>query len=100
MINIQTEQLRSLTDAARLLPRRPHPSTLWRWWKRGVKGVKLETVVVGGIRYTSVEAMQRFAERLSEVGGDPLPVRATNAGNGTRCHRQEAVERELAALGL
>jgi hypothetical protein len=32
---------------------------------RGVRGVRLEGVKVGGTTYTSVEALQRFAERLS-----------------------------------
>jgi hypothetical protein len=99
MIDIQTEQLRSLTDASRLIPSKPHPSTLWRWWKRGIRGVKLETVVIGGARYTSVEALQRFADRLSAPGGGASTARTRKGGNGNR-RRLEAVERELEALGL
>lgn len=38
-----------INQAARLFPgRRPHVSTLWRWAQRGVRGVKLVIVRVGG----------------------------------------------------
>ena len=47
------EILVPLTEAVQLLPSRPHFSTLWRWYRRGVFGVRLETVVIGGRRYTS-----------------------------------------------
>jgi len=48
MIDITTETLLSLLDAAKQLPGRPHVSTLYRWRIRGVRGVRLETVLVGG----------------------------------------------------
>ncbi|MCR9211960.1 MAG: DUF1580 domain-containing protein [bacterium] len=40
-------------------------STAWRWANRGVKGVKLETVSIGGKRLTSVQAVTRFLKRTS-----------------------------------
>jgi hypothetical protein len=68
-IDFGSEHLLSLTDAAKQLPRRragrkPHISTLYRWALRGLKGVKLETVQVGGTTCTSVEALQRFFDSL------------------------------------
>jgi hypothetical protein len=71
MIDIETEQLCLLAEATKCVPGNPHISTLIRWWKRGVKGVKLETLIVGGRRYTSVEAIQRFLAQLNEPGPDP-----------------------------
>ena len=68
MINIETEDLRLLTKASADVPGRPHISTLIRWALRGVKGVKLETAFVGGRRFTSVEAIHRFLNRLNEPG--------------------------------
>jgi len=47
------------------LPGQPHLSTLWRWYRRGVRGVRLETVVVGGRRFTSRAAIERFIERTT-----------------------------------
>lgn len=35
-------------------------STAHRWRKRGVRGVKLETCLLGGRRCTSDQALQRF----------------------------------------
>jgi hypothetical protein len=54
--------------------KRVNVSTVWRWAMHGCRGVRLETVVIGGGRFTSREAIQRFAERLSEArtGGDQL----------------------------
>ncbi len=43
------------------------PSTLWRWHARGVRGVKLETVLVGGMRMTSEEALARFCEAVTKA---------------------------------
>jgi hypothetical protein len=67
MIDITTESLRLLNQATADVPGRPHISTLIRWWRRGVRGVKLETVLVGGRRYTSLEAIQRFVKRQSKT---------------------------------
>lgn len=76
-IEIATETVMSLTEAAKILPRRragrkPHVSTLYRWAARGLKGIVLETVQVGGTTCTSREAMQRFFENLSR--GRPLRI--------------------------
>ncbi|NQT20876.1 MAG: DUF1580 domain-containing protein [Planctomycetes bacterium] len=73
MIRIETEKLISLSDACELLPRRrrgrkPCFSTLWRWAMEGISGVRMETLRVGGTLCTSHEALQRFFQRLSELG--------------------------------
>lgn len=62
MIDIERENLVLLSRASALVPGRPHASTLIRWALRGIRGRKLETVIVGGRRYTSVEAVRRFVE--------------------------------------
>ena len=41
-----------------------HVTTVYRWINHGVRGFRLESIKVGGTTYTSVEAMQRFAEGL------------------------------------
>jgi len=75
MIDTDNEQLKLLTRAPPYVPGRPHISSLIRWASRGVKGVKLETVVIGGRRYTSIEAIGRFITRLnaSETSGTVPP---------------------------
>ena len=69
-IDITREQVITLREATAILPRQKgqkglHISTLYRWCSRGVRGVRLETLKLGGRVVTSVEALQRFAERCS-----------------------------------
>lgn len=70
-INIQDERLLTFSEAAEYLPQghRPTKPTWWRWWRYGLYGVKLETVVVGRSRYTTAEAVMRFAAQLTDRGG-------------------------------
>ena len=76
MIDISTENLITISEAARRLPGRVAFSTIWRWALQGVRCVRLETTVIGGRRYTSIEAMQRFSERcLAAANGEPAPTR-------------------------
>jgi uncharacterized protein DUF1580 len=70
MIDLASETLISFSDACRRLPSRragrpAHPATLYRWASEGVRGVRLETIRVGGSLCTSVEALQRFCEQLT-----------------------------------
>ena len=42
------------------LGNRVHPTTLHRWRLRGIRGVKLETILAGGKRYTSASSLNKF----------------------------------------
>jgi hypothetical protein len=57
------------SDRVRVPPRRhgrkPAAATWFRWAKDGFRGVVLETLQVGGTKCTSVEAVQRFFDRLT-----------------------------------
>ena len=66
-MSLLTEQLRTLTEASREIPGRPHITTMMRWSLRGIRGIKLETILIGGRRFTSEEAIERFIERLSDT---------------------------------
>jgi len=92
MIDLGTETVLSLNQAAKAAPGRPHLATIWRWAQRGVKGVKLETIVVGGRRFTSSEAIERFIARTTAAAnGEPAPIR-------TPRQRQRAIAAAEAAL--
>lgn len=56
------ETLVTFSDARCAFPggRRVSLATLHRWRLSGVRGVKLETCLVGGRRHTSREAVDRF----------------------------------------
>ena len=44
-----------------------HMVTLSLWYRRGVRGVRLETLMVGGRRCTSLEALSRFYQAVSQA---------------------------------
>lgn len=71
MIDINREELLTLAQAARRIPSRTgkglHVSTVGRWALKGLRGVKLETIQVGGTKYTSKEAVQRFFDALTRL---------------------------------
>lgn len=68
MLDLASEDLFPLTDTANI-PGRPHPTTVGRWATRGVRGIRLETVRIGGRLYTSAEAVQRFVAALTATDG-------------------------------
>ncbi len=72
----KNESYLTLREAARYFPTRPHLATVWRWAAKGVKGVRLETVVVGGQRFTTAEACDRFIAQLNGAKVLTMPTRA------------------------
>ena len=59
-IDLTAENLITLSEAARLLPTKPAPCTLWRWRSKGVNGARLECVRSGGRWLTTRHALVRF----------------------------------------
>ncbi len=94
MIEIKEETIVSLTDAAKTLPHRragkkPHVSTLYRWAGNGLRGVKLETIQVGGTLCTSLEALQRFFDGLgAQSGVRTLPTTPTREAEIRRAEEE------------
>ena len=98
-MDLLRENLVTLSEAARALPSRRkgksvHPSTLHRWALRGVGGHRLETVRIGGTAYTSREALERFAERLTAA---PCAFQPTTLAKKVAV---DEVESTLDGLGL
>lgn len=101
MIDFQNEQVLTLADAAKLLPprrrgRRPHPTTLARWAKFGIRGVQLEVICVGDTTCTSVQALQRFFDLLTELERFPGRVQQ----DPTTMANEDDIEAELAMEGM
>lgn len=86
MSRISTESLITLRAASKLIPGRRgrgvNLSTIWRWCLYGARGVKLDSITIGGARYTSKEAIARFIEKCShneaEPAGRPSRARASS----------------------
>lgn len=84
VIDTRTENLfplAELPDHWPLLPggRRLHRSVGYRYASKGIgpRADRLETVMMGSVRYTSHEAVQRFVERLTEAADGDVVVRPT-----------------------
>lgn len=91
---VLTEKLVSPTEASRHAPGRPHVSTIWRWMTRGCRGIRLESLVCAGRRFTSVEAIDRFvAATTAAADGAPAPIR-------TPARRERDIAQAEAALGI
>jgi hypothetical protein len=94
MIDTSAEQPIPLSLAARETPNRQgergvNVATVWRWSLRGIRGCKLETILIGGQRMTSREALQRFF-----VATTAAADRSDTAMGTSREHRIEAAERK------
>lgn len=102
-IDITNEEVVTLSQATEYVPARGrankvHVSTIYRWALRGIGGVRLETVMVGGTRCTSVEALLRFFDRLTAAADG-----TSTSSPATSRHRKaqvRAAERELEAAGI
>ena len=102
MIDISSEAVVTLTEATHHLPRRrkgkrPAVSTIFRWAQHGLRGVRLETIQVGGTKCTSIEALQRFCERLTHGNGSAPESPRSPA---RRRRAAESAERELERQGV
>jgi hypothetical protein len=113
-IDITTEKLISAAEYARMRPtgrngRPMHLATAYRHFSPGVNGIALEHVKFGGQTYTSVEAVQRFAERLTSArdalrSGAPISPAPPTAFAGRSAFRRgredKRTEQRLDAAGI
>ena len=86
MIDVETEELLTLGEAAKRLRvdgRAVSIRSTWRWALRG----KLETIKMGGRRVTSAEAIARMLVRQNP-DADPLISRATRRREITAAERR------------
>lgn len=104
MLDINTESVLSLGGAAKACPlidgKRPHISTLWRWMRRGVRGVHLEHARIGKRVVTSREALARFASALAEAdhAAQSSPQPSAQPTSRTQAQRAAGIRRAEAEL--
>jgi len=92
MIDLTQEELVPIRDVPKHLPPRPtgkrvHISAVYRWLLRGIRGVRLESLKIGGTTYTSKEALQRFADRLTS------PAHVSDTVPATTLTRKRQIDR-------
>jgi hypothetical protein len=100
MIDIEIETLLRICDVPKwteeVLKNRVSKSTAHRWRLRGCRGVKLETLMVGGVRHTSREALSRFFDRVTAASNGES--QAPHCHVPSRSHL--LAQRELEAEGF
>ena len=98
-IDLDHDELVTLGEACRLLPRRRSPATLWRWRTSGVlvngRRIRLECVRVGGQWHTTRAAFSEFLRTQTDAA---LPSSSTDDEQPDG--RSEAVEQKLKDAGL
>jgi len=50
----------TLSEAAKRLPGRPAPATLWRWSREGLNGIQLRTIRIGRKIHTRRDWLENF----------------------------------------
>jgi hypothetical protein len=93
MIDPATEQLLLLREAAAIVnpSHPPHIATIWRWATAGLQGgIRLESMKIGGQRFTSREAIRRFLVRLNEPAAVPMEPNAAAIEAGRRLEEMGA----------
>ena len=95
MIDHEIEELIPFEVCGQHIPGRPDRSTTYRWWLKGVRGAKLETLLIGNKRFTSREAIGRF---IAAQNATETPVPQFTPSQRTRM--SEAARKELQAIGI
>ncbi|MGE3172488.1 MAG: DUF1580 domain-containing protein [Planctomycetota bacterium] len=90
-IDVRREQILTFAEAAKVVGKWKGKSrvafqTLHRWATRGCRGVALETLLIGGSRCTSMEALERFLHRVSSARSG-LCDREASVGKRPQCGR-------------
>ena len=101
-IDVFSEEVVSFSQASKRLPsvtrgRNIHVSSIWRWTLAGKKCpdgsvARLETIKIGGTTCTSIEALQRFFDRIT---GEREIVTPPTLTERQRRKRSEAADRRL-----
>ena len=74
-------------------------STAVRWWKTGVRGVRLETIMIGGRRFVPDGAAERFFSAITQAStpeANSIPPRSSDASEAASKRASAA----LAARGF
>src|SRR4051812_36946115 len=96
-IDISTETLQTPAEAAKATRR--HVASVYRSFFKGTDGVLCEHVKIGGKTFTSREALQRFADRVTDAraarrsGPQVRPVESTAREGRTAAKRAREYKR-------
>ncbi len=72
MIDLDSEQVIKIGEAPNYLPHAPTLQTIYKWLNQPQN--PLESIRIGGRRYTSVEALRRFVANCNADSAPPTPL--------------------------
>jgi hypothetical protein len=75
-------------------------STCYRWINRGIASIKLETICVGGHRYTTAEALNRFFSQSTLAKQGKLSTATAEGIKRAKLIRDRQLDREAEELGI
>lgn len=102
----RTEELISLSQLSKHLPpsrngKRRHVSSVYRYALRGSRGIRLETKQLPDGLYTSLDAWDRFVQKLTAARlGFAAPPEAPDSAPPVRRHRSVSAEIERVRASL
>jgi len=96
MIDLEHDKLLSLKDAAALIPGQ-NVKSLRRWSVKGSGGTILETVFIGGRRYTTRAFLEQFIEQCTAKKKGPMDVISKSR---RKCTVSKETRKGLIALGF
>jgi hypothetical protein len=96
-VNFQEKVYHTLSKASKKIPGCPHLSTLHRWRLRGIRGVNLKCVLIGGRWMVSDDALEEFFEQTTAAANGEQPKARTNCARAAAISKAEA---ELAKDGI
>lgn len=103
-IDIHTEELLELNkvpaDLEHRTGKRLNVATIYRWASRGIAGIQLETILVGGNRFTSAQALNRFFTQSTLAKQGKLSKATTEGIRRAKAIRQKQVEHRAKRLGI
>ncbi len=82
--SVKLSDLIPLERVSRMLPRRTHRSTVFRWAQKGCHGVRLRVVAVGGVRCTTERWLMAFFEATEQARGVISDATTLHARRGRR----------------
>jgi len=95
-IDAKTEHLLTFAQlASKVPPNGTHVCTVYRWADKGCRGQKLETLMVGGRRYSTFEALLRFSDKITASVNKPKSLTSKEREAAIR-----AAEDRLESLGI
>ena len=74
--------------------KRPHIASCHRWRTRGIGDIKLETILIGGTRYTSEQALERFFQDSTKAKDKK------DASKQAKDARRSSFEKQAEKLGI